>query len=295
MIYEREKQAFPEKNHTEGGHIMHSDTGVAVISYTNGMDALGVTNILYESDCSRDESAHSSPSYRLHFVTEGEGVVYAASEELPVRRGDVIAVPPASAYSIESTRALRYICINYNGSEARILARQVGIARVAKLYSGFDELCGLWESLISIPGSLAFTRAKGVIYYTFTEILKRMSEDFSFREGISAPQRIKSFVDDNFTNCELTLNYLSDKLSYHPNYISSVFNEEYGLSIVKYINILRIRHACFLMEQGIRSLKNLAPLCGFNNVDYFSSVFKAQMGVTPKAHIKHITSSGTTL
>lgn len=258
-------------------------------------DSLGVTNILYESDCRQTDTMSVCPSYRLCFVTDGEGVMHTGGEEYKVCRGDVIVIPPATYCTLEGIRLFESVCINYNGTDAQRLAEQVGLGRAARIYSGFEGLAPLWGSMLNLCASVAFTRAKGVVFFTFSEVLKRMSEECSLREGMSAPQRIKNYIDDNFTNCEITLNYLAEKLSYHPNYISSVFNDEYGLSIIKYINILRIRHACFLMEQGVCALKTLAPLCGFNNVDYFSSVFKAQMGVTPKAHIKHISSSGTAL
>ena len=56
----------------------------------------------------------------------------------------------------------------------------------------------------------------------------------------------------------------------------------------RYLRELRIRHALFLMEQGVASVKNVALLSGFGDALYFSKVFTAEQGISPKAYIASI-------
>ena len=52
----------------------------------------------------------------------------------------------------------------------------------------------------------------------------------------------------------------------------------------EYLKNIRIKHATFLFAHGINSVKNVAHLSGFSDPFYFSSVFKKEMGVSPKEY-----------
>lgn len=251
-------------------------------------DSFVISGIVYETECTSHKAQKSFSRYSMIYVTDGKGLLHTKSISKELSAGSVVVVPPSSDWSIENIGGLKYIRVIYFGTDAKQLANQFGIKRTVKLYPGLNDLCELWRPCIQLPNSIASLRCKGLIYYTFSEIERSSSGDFSAKDTLDTAHKIKAFIDNNFTDGELNLNYISEKLSYHPNYISSVFAEEFGLSVVKYINIQRVRHACFLMEQGTASIKEIAYLCGYENADYFSSVFKAQMGVTPKNHMKYL-------
>ena len=251
-------------------------------------DSFGISGIVYETECTLHRAQKSFSRYSMIYVTDGKGLLHTKSISKELSTGSVVIVPPSSDWSIENIGGLKYIRVIYFGTEAKQLASQFGIKRAVKLYAGLDDLCELWKPCIQLSNSIAVLRCKGLIYYTFSEIERISSGGFAAKDTPDTAHKIKNFIDNNFTDSELNLNYISEQLSYHPNYISSVFTEEFGLSVVKYINIQRVRHACFLMEQGTASIKEIAYLCGYENADYFSSVFKAQMGVTPKNHMKYL-------
>jgi len=251
-------------------------------------ELFGISGIVYETECPAQRAQKSYSSYSLVYVTDGKGFLHTESGARELSPGCAAITVPSENWSIENTGGLRYIRVIYFGTEAKKLANQFGIKRTGKLYHGLESLADLWKSCISLPNGIAALRCKGLIYYTFSEIERLSAHNTAAADTPDAAHRIKAFIDSNFTNREMNLNYISEKLSYHPNYISSVFTEEFHLSIVKYINIQRILHACFLMEQGTASVKEIAYLCGYENADYFSSVFKAKMGVTPKTHMKYL-------
>lgn len=251
-------------------------------------DSFGISGIVYETDCTPRRAQKSCLNYSMIYVTDGKGLLRTKSVAKELFPGCVAVIVPSCDWSIENIGGLKYIRIMYFGMEAKQLANQFGIKRTIKLYPGMTDLAELWNPCIQLPNNIAVLRCKGLIYYTFSEIERLSVGSESVKDAPDTANKIKSFIDNNLTDSELNLNYISEKLSYHPNYISSVFTEEFNVSVVKYINIQRIRHACFLMDQGATSVKEIAYLCGYENADYFSSVFKAQMGVTPKNHMKHL-------
>jgi transcriptional regulator GlxA family with amidase domain len=60
------------------------------------------------------------------------------------------------------------------------------------------------------------------------------------------------------------------------------------VAYTQYLREQRIKHAIFLMEQGVVSVKNVAILSGFSDALYFSKIFTASVGVSPKAYIQKI-------
>lgn len=58
------------------------------------------------------------------------------------------------------------------------------------------------------------------------------------------------------------------------------------VGISEYVATLRIQQACTLLDQGFTSVKDIAFLCGYNDPLYFSKVFKAKTGVSPREYQK---------
>ena len=61
-----------------------------------------------------------------------------------------------------------------------------------------------------------------------------------------------------------------------------------GIGYAQYLRNLRIKHAITLFENGIDSVKNVAFLSGFSDALYFSSVFKAELGMSPAEYKRKI-------
>ncbi|MEE0410640.1 MAG: AraC family transcriptional regulator [Clostridia bacterium] len=84
--------------------------------------------------------------------------------------------------------------------------------------------------------------------------------------------------------CDLDFNYTELRewsgLSY--SYFKKLFIEKYGVPPVKYVTRLKINRACELLQTKMFSISKIAELCGFENVYYFSNVFKKYTGISPK-------------
>jgi len=93
-------------------------------------------------------------------------------------------------------------------------------------------------------------------------------------------QKVMEYVNNNYMN-RITLNDVSEHVSFSVSYLSRMFKEEKGISLTSYINEVRIRAAKVLIKQSDISLSQAAYLCGFDDQSYFSKVFKKMTGTTP--------------
>lgn len=77
------------------------------------------------------------------------------------------------------------------------------------------------------------------------------------------------------------ISQLADKVSLSTNYLSTVFKNEVGMSIVDYLTQYRVRKAMVLLEDTDDYLYEIAEKSGFTNECYFSKTFKKITSISP--------------
>ena len=91
--------------------------------------------------------------------------------------------------------------------------------------------------------------------------------------------------------CEYTLKYidedisvkiLSEKLFINKSYLSEIFKQQLGKTVLEYITMVKMERAKKLLLEG--NLKNyqIAETLGFQDNEYFGRLFKKYTGVLPK-------------
>ncbi|HZH61110.1 MAG TPA: helix-turn-helix domain-containing protein [Metabacillus sp.] len=90
---------------------------------------------------------------------------------------------------------------------------------------------------------------------------------------------------------DITLLSLANLVDMHPNYLSSLFKKEVGLSISEYIQRTKIEEAKSLLTFTNYSLLKIATMLNFHDQSYFTKIFKKYTGITPRKYKN--TSEGT--
>ncbi len=104
-----------------------------------------------------------------------------------------------------------------------------------------------------------------------------------FTESQIIVQNCAKFISQNYGS-ELSLDILAKRFAVSSGYLSKLFKKNTGLGINEYINISRVSEAEKKLEQGGKSITEIASECGFNDSNYFASVFKKIKGITPKKY-----------
>ena len=73
---------------------------------------------------------------------------------------------------------------------------------------------------------------------------------------------------------ELSLETISEAIHSSTYELSRKFKKETGQTLTDYINTLRIKEALYIMENHNLSITDIAYMTGFNDVNYFTKVFK---------------------
>ena len=87
---------------------------------------------------------------------------------------------------------------------------------------------------------------------------------------------------------ELNLDTISEAIHSSTYELSRKFKKETGQSLTDYINKLRIKEALYMMENHNLSITDIAYMTGFNDVNYFTKVFKKYNNMTPSSYRKQL-------
>ena len=74
---------------------------------------------------------------------------------------------------------------------------------------------------------------------------------------------------------------MAEGLNVSQAYLSSQFKQYFNVTMISYVNNLRVEKAAELLSNTDTPVQDIATLCGFSNGDALTRVFKKKYGVTP--------------
>lgn len=84
-----------------------------------------------------------------------------------------------------------------------------------------------------------------------------------------------------FLVTKITLTELSEMMCLSPAYLSRVFKETTGYSVIEFFNKIKVDKAKELIIDGDKKIKEVAKILGFTDEFYFSRIFKKIEGISP--------------
>lgn len=93
-------------------------------------------------------------------------------------------------------------------------------------------------------------------------------------------RQVTQYVQDNYQNPDLNISITALHFRITPSYLSSLFKEQTGVSLLEYINHIRVEKIKELLEEGM-SIVEICPQAGFRNSGALIRVFKKETGITP--------------
>ena len=99
---------------------------------------------------------------------------------------------------------------------------------------------------------------------------------------------VKKAVDYILLNLgsSLSLNTIANEIHVSPSHLSRKFKEETGMNLTEFINQKRVEEAKLYLQRGHISITDIAFLVGFNDLNYFSKVFKKHTSLTPSQYAR---------
>ncbi len=99
------------------------------------------------------------------------------------------------------------------------------------------------------------------------------------------------YIEKNFLNEKISVPFLSERCRISESYLKKLFIKKFGVTPMKYIIQMKINYACDLLSSERYTISEVAQMCRYDNVYYFSRQFKEYIGISPSVFIQRYKSS----
>ena len=238
-------------------------------------------------------SGHTHPYYHLFYIVSGTGTFLLDGAPVSVAAGDCLIIPPgvyhemeADSHSLLDSREIKFIL--HSQEIARVLDENGPVIRSA---SGFIDkatqyIVFNWSRQDPLVLDYMDSFLCSLLLSPYLERSMAASNDSSYIDVSPYSElvrRIISFVEANHTE-PFRLDALAGELGYNKRYLCTLFRRETSLTILEYLNHVRIRHAVLELYYHDVPVSVAAQRVGFITPIHFTRVFKEAVGLTPSRY-----------
>jgi two-component system, response regulator YesN len=141
------------------------------------------------------------------------------------------------------------------------------IDSISEKYAVQIEKCTSIQHILNLNNSM---------YFGYCDAVRKLS----LKNFNSLTRKAIEFIRINL-NQDLSLDSIAGHLNLSTYELSRQFKKETGQTITEYINARRISESLYILENEDISITDAAYMVGYNDVNYFTKVFKKFKGMTP--------------
>lgn len=225
------------------------------------------------------------PDSKFYYVEKGAIVVQINGQIITAGPDDLLLIPAQTLHSCwltEECYAEKSWCHfslkngtsglfdNFNVSPILHVKDR---AHVKKL---FRQLFSSHKMKAPQKNLTATTAICGLVQYYFDH------SSISQREVASdCIKQVLNFIDQHYAQ-DISLEQLAQLANYSTTHLSKCFRDATGLPPIRYLNIVRIEQAKYLLSYTDEPIGQIMEQCGFSDAAYFSRAFKKMLGYSPQ-------------
>ena len=201
---------------------------------------------------------------------------------------------------------LRQALVNSNALEAHRASKQLFlhtehipfIVLRIKVLEAFQAVVDQYNTFITNPSkqkqlltwldTLLNAEDSETMKVRFEEMLTFACDKISSQweaENRGIVKSIREYVEANYTDSNLNVNSIAEKMNRNPVYISKIYKEDTGEGILDYLNALRIKKAQELLLDGGISVEEVGQMVGYASTRTFRRSFTKIVGMTPGSYV----------
>ena len=220
--------------------------------------------------------AKARPYNALSLRLNGDAVFIHENSSYRVKQNDIIFVPANYDYTIQSNKhedviVIHFDILNSQHDEIKILTpsnANIFIDLFNKIYKCWhDKPVGYEYKIYSIS-------------YSIFENIEIQAKDVALSSTINL-QNVINYINSNFSDSSLSIKDLAKYCNVSTTYFRKMFLKYLSVTPIKYLIDLRIKHATSLLKSGYYSVEETAQRSGYEDVKYFSTIYKKICGISP--------------
>lgn len=215
----------------------------------------------------------------LTLILSGEMKFISKKEELIASCGDIIIQKKGDNYRLEANGTeVEYIVMSYSSEPEDV----------------FFDMGRVYHSNHIMRYADAFSRVADTYFYlgvSYKPMIRALAQEIicniirdkesDIVSDVKNPAIAAKYYIEEYSGNFLSSSDIAKAAGCSESHLRQLFRKTYGMSPNKYLNLIRIERAKKMLSSNLFTIGEIATLCGFKNVYYFSRVFKEVTGTTP--------------
>lgn len=242
---------------------------------------------------------HSHSSYELYYLVKGEREYFIEDRFFKITAGDLVLIPGKLLHRTAGEGGLRYLVHFSAGFVEKFFTKET----LTPLLKG--------QPVVFRPESKENSQIQSILNIMLSEFIQAERERIPQNEPLLAGYlyqllflvaysnntyvpydyaderitKIIQYINENFNHID-DIEEVAEQFFISKFYLCRFFKKKLGISMVSYLNKIKIMEACRRIQAGESNLTEIAIKCGFNSSSYFCKVFKMEKGISPTEYRK---------
>lgn len=248
---------------------------------------------------------HVHKKYELYYQVDGARRYYIDDGAYLVNAGNLVMIGPDGVHktgSVDNSAHTRYV-MNFSREYLAPLAATMPDVNLFSCFEAGIHVLNIQprnQPMVEGVLSRIYERrtdqsgiAQALRRVQLAELLLYLGEYAASAAAQSEPRivnktvdEIQSYISTHYRE-DLSLNSIAAQFYMSPYYVSRLFKRTTNLSLVEYINSVRVMAAKNLLERTQRRIPFVAEQAGFSTTAHFNRVFKESTGLSPQQYRKY--------
>ncbi len=228
-------------------------------------------------------------SYLFFYVKKGSGTLKYENNTYALKAGDCVFLDCSKNYSHRTSAdlwSLQWIHF-YGGSMDKIYEEFYNSNSSPVFHPDYinsyekqlDQLQEIASGESLVRDMMLAEKIMGLLALIMHDCEQQEAEKVASSK-VRLLKDVKNYLDSHFRE-NISLDDLASVFYIDKYYLTRRFKQQYGCTIIGYIQQLRITHAKHLLRFSAFSIEEIALQCGVEDPNYFARLFKKIEGMTP--------------
>lgn len=239
---------------------------------------------------------HGVPMYQILYCKEGQGELIVDNRKYYIEKGQCFFIQKESPHEYHST-SQHWIMniVGFIGPIVPILLRTLKLnasgTYLLKTGGNFQKHMDNLYAISQEDSPRNRVTMSQELYALLTDLTSELTHIKSSVADYGNPTitQVIEYIESHYDE-DISLDMLAELSERTPEYLCSVFKKHTGLTIISYINNIRLLHASIMLIQSPSTpINEVADACGFRSPSYFGKLFSKHYGQTPQQYrLQHI-------
>lgn len=247
-------------------------------------------------------SLHHHIEHEFFYLDKGNATLGLRNKEFDIPEGSLVFIEACTDHYIrrnEDNESFHYYAMVFDTSILGVEQDPISSAFESIRIKTFLDMP---ENLkLNLKRAAALEKAKSfgsklILKTTLMEFLSYILQTNQYqivstltknsKHSVSAVDSAIAYIKEHYRE-NIDINDIFNGTNYSKSHFCRLFRETSGKSLIEYINSYRVEKACLDIIYTDKNITEIAMENGFNNVQYFSRVFRQVMNCSPRHYKKN--------